>query len=98
MRVTPHAQMRMQQRGLNGGLDVQLFEKYASEFTDGLIMRRKDVVQAIGEIQAEMDSLKAEKKRLEKIRNKSLITDGDNIVTAYKPSRRRAKRFLRTMR
>lgn len=96
--MTSHAQNRMQQRGLSGEFDLRLFERYASEFADGLIMRKKDVEEAITEIRAEMSRLNMEMKRLKKIEAKILIVDGDEVVTTYHPCKRRAKRFRRTVR
>lgn len=95
MRPALHAQTRMQQRGFHGDFDTELFAWHAAEFREGLIMRRKDVEEAIASKRAEVDYLTAEIKRLEKLQGKALITTGNTIVTAYHPSKRRAKKFLR---
>jgi hypothetical protein len=88
----------MQQRGLKGDFDLDLFLKYASEFSDGLLMRQTDIENAMAEIQAQRRFLDIQYKRIEKLKNKVIITNGDCVITAYNPSRRCVSKFRRTMR
>ncbi len=87
MQLTAHAQMRMQQRAVRD-LDLALILKFGTEFDDGLILRDKDVAEATS-------SMREEIRRLEKLRGKAVILEGDTVLTTYVPSKRRLKKFLR---
>ena len=98
MRSSAHARARMQQRGLKGDFDIALFLKYASEFSDGLLMRQDDIDNAMVEIRRQRQFLLMEYKRIEKLKNKVIITNGDHVITTYNPSSRRGSRFKRAVR
>ena len=87
MQLTAHAHTRMQQRAVRD-LDLALILKFGTEFDDGLILRDKDVAVAIS-------SMREEIRRLENLRGKAVILEGDMVLTTYNPSKRRLKRFLR---
>ena len=87
MEITTHARSRMQQRAVRD-LDLALIQKFGTEFDDGLVLRDKDVAEAIC-------SMREEIHRLEKHRGKAIILVGGTVLTTYNPSKRRLKRFLR---
>ena len=87
MQLTAHAHTRMQQRAVRDR-DLALILKFGTEFDDGLILKDKDVAVAIS-------SMREEIRRLENLRGKAVILEGDTVLTTYNPSKRRLKRFLR---
>ncbi len=87
MQLTAHAQTRMQQ-GAVRDRDLDLFLEFGTKFDDGLILRNKDVAEATS-------SMREDIRRLEKLRGKAVILEGDTVLTTYSPSKRRLKKFLR---
>lgn len=87
MRLCGHAMIRMSQRGFRTR-DVDLFLECGTKVSDGYFLRDRDVTTAILQRQKEIE-------RLERLRGKVLIADGDTVVTAYKPSRKRERRLLK---
>ena len=88
MQVTAHAQARMQQRSVRGPSDLALFAEFGTEFDDGVVFLDKDIEEAIF-------SMREQIRRLEKLRGKAVIMNGDMILTTYSPSKKRMKKFLR---
>ena len=86
MQLSAHGEKRMQQ-GAVRNRDLNLFMRFGTEFGDGLILREKDVAEAICSMRAEM-------RRLEKLSGKAVILKGDTILTTYTPSKKRRKIFL----
>jgi hypothetical protein len=87
MRITEHAHTRMQQRALHYH-DLNLITEFGTEFVDGLVLRDRDVDLAVLTKKREID-------RLEKLRGRALILNGENLITTYSPSKKRMKRFMR---
>jgi hypothetical protein len=87
MLLTKHVQVRMQQRSVRLQ-DLKLFERFGTEIRDGIILLDRDIDYWITELRQIIE-------RLEKLRGKVLIMDGDYALTTYSPSKRRLKRFLR---
>ena len=77
----------MRQRAVRE-LDLALILRFGTEFDDGLVLRDKDVAEAIY-------SMREKIRRLEKLRGKAVILEGDTVLTTYCPSKRRLKKFLR---
>ena len=86
MQLCEHAMIRMNQRGMRTR-DVDLFLECGTKISDGYFLRDRDVTTAVLQRRKEIE-------RLEKLRGKVLITDGNTVVTAYKPSRKRERRLL----
>ena len=87
MNITSHAQQRLQQRGLNSE-DLDLIVKHGTETTDGYILRRADV-------HAAEQTLKRLIERLYRLEGKFIVADGNDVITAYHPTKRKKQRILR---
>lgn len=87
MRVSTHAQKRMQQRGLTMD-DIELVMQFGTEAGDGIYMRAKDIKRAESEFKKLIS-------QLQRLSGKYVIIQGDTIVTTYHPSERRKKKILR---
>lgn len=87
MKLTFHAQMRMQQRAVRDR-DLPLIQEVGTEFKDGLILLDRNVDKAIFERREEIQ-------RLEKLRGKAVIIAGDTVLTTYNPCRKKKKQILR---
>lgn len=81
MRLTTHAFRRLSQRGMKPG-DLATIMKYGTAVRDGFVLRGDDANDAIA-------ILKSEMRDLERLRGRLVIVQGDAVVTAYRPSRRR---------
>ena len=90
MQLTKHLQIRMQQRSVRYQ-DLKLFERFGTEIRDGIILLDRDIDYWTA-------ALRQIIQRLEKLRGKALILDGDHALTTYSPSKKRLKRFLRQRR
>ena len=68
--------------------DWSMILRFGTEFDDGLVLRDKDVAEAIS-------SMREKIRRLEKLCGKAVILEGETLLTTYCPSKRRLKKFLR---
>lgn len=84
--LTKHAQARLQQRGLKLQ-DIELIGQYGEYVDKGILMTTDAVDEALA-------SLKRRMKRLEKLRGRLLITDGDTVVTIYRATDKQTKLLL----
>lgn len=87
LHITRHAQTRMDQRGLNDA-DIELILAFGYEVEGGFVLRRKDV-------QAQLQRLRAQIQRMEKLEGKRVVVAQDHLVTAYHASGEDLKRLLR---
>jgi hypothetical protein len=85
-RITQHAGIRMQQRGICNG-QIELVMKHGEPTDDGYVMTKRAVDESIAE-------LKHEIKMLEKLKNVNVIDINGSILTAYRVSDRRVHRML----
>jgi len=85
-RITQHADIRMQQRGLCNG-QIELVMKHGEPTDDGYVMTKRAVEESIAE-------LKYEIKMLERLRNVNVIDIQGSIVTAYRVNGRRVHRMI----
>ena len=87
MNLSFHAQQRLQQRGLNGS-DIDLIMVHGTETNDGYYLRRRDVKEAEKELRKLINQLNS-------LVGKYVVVDGDTIITAYHPSKKKQKGLLR---
>lgn len=88
LKVTRHADRRMQQRGFQTP-DVQLVIEYGTLGPAGRIaLRDRDVDKAISECKQRIQ-------RLEHLRGCVIVTDGGHLVTCYRPIGQAGRRSLR---
>ena len=76
----------MQQRAMNSA-DVDTIMSYGTQVPGGHLLRERDVNEAIS-------GLKGEIRRLERLKNRAVISDRETIVTVYPASRRKQKQLL----
>lgn len=87
LHITRHAQTRMDQRGLTEA-DIDLILAFGSEVEGGFVLRKKDV-------QAQLQQLRAQIQRIEKLEGKRVVVAKAHLVTAYHASSEDLKRLLR---
>ena len=87
MKLSTHAQQRMQQRGINES-DVMMVLEYGIETRDGYYLRQRDVEETEKELRKMIS-------RLHRLSGKYVVVDGEAVVTAYHPSRKKQKMLLR---
>jgi len=85
--LTKHAQPRMQQRGLMDQ-DLELIGRYGHLVDDGILMTTKAVDEALA-------ALKGRMKRLEKLKGRLVITDGNVVITTYRAKPKQIKALLK---
>lgn len=87
MNLSSHAQKRLQQRGLNGS-DIDLILEHGTETSDGYYLRHRDVKEAEKELRKPIN-------QLNRLAGKYVVIDGDTVITAYNPGKKKQKRVLR---
>jgi hypothetical protein len=87
MNITAHAKQRLQQRGLNAN-DLELIMMHGTETSDGYFLRRAN-------IRVVEQTLKRLIDHLYRLEGKYIVVKGDNVITAYHPSKKKRKRVLR---
>jgi len=87
MELSPHAQQRLQQRGLSRP-DISLILAHGTETNDGFFLRRRDAKEAERMLRKQIS-------QLHRLVGKFVVTDGDTIVTAYHPGKTKQKAILR---
>ena len=87
MVFSSHAQQRLQQRGLNRS-DIDLILAHGTETSDGYYLRRRDVKEAEREFRKLIN-------HLNRLAGKYVVVDGDTVITAYHPGKKKQKRVLR---
>ncbi len=87
LRLTRHAERRIQQRGLRE-TDIALILQYGAEAGSGYMVRRKDVAR----LEQELKRLLS---KLERLVGKLVVADGGTVITAYHATRRQQRRVLR---
>lgn len=88
--LTNHAQTRLPQRNLKPE-DIALVLKLGTETRDGVLMTKKDVRAAV-------DELKGDISRVERLLNTYVVTEGEDLITAYRPGRTKLKNVIRSAR
>jgi hypothetical protein len=86
-RLTRHAQARLDQRGFRQD-DVELLSWLGRPVEGGLMVCRKDALRVAARLQELAD-------RYKRLAGSRLVIEGDAIVTAYRPGRRKARHLLR---
>jgi hypothetical protein len=87
LRLTPHATVRMSQRGIAGD-DLELIRWIGTEVEGGYFVREKD-------FQALDRELKQLRELARRLVGKRLVVEGDRLVTAYHAIRNKERRLLR---
>ena len=83
--ITPHAAIRMAQRGVPPK-DLELLELIGTEVEGGFLVRAKDF---------QTFELKRLRDRARKLVGKRLVTNGACVVTVYHTTARKEQRLLR---
>lgn len=108
LRITRHAQERMQQRSMNGR-DLYAILSYGEDFGGaGVVLTNKNADAQIHEFRAQIDSLKAsdatggaeaeirdlkvEIDRVDRLRNRKVVVADGYVVTCYPRDTRRLPR------
>ncbi|MBT5378971.1 MAG: hypothetical protein HOL08_07950 [Opitutae bacterium] len=86
MKLTKHAEIRLQQRGMKPS-DIDLIMEHGASMRDGFFLRRQDVQNATS-------SLKKTIQRLEKLAGHAVIAKGESVLTAYIPDKYRERLFM----
>lgn len=86
MVLSEHARRRMQQRATSL-TDIEEIMVQGTRVRDGYLLRKRDVNKAISR-------LKGEIKRLERLKNRAVISIGETVITVYPASKRGQKRLL----
>ncbi|AWJ87754.1 hypothetical protein TSH58p_30035 (plasmid) [Azospirillum sp. TSH58] len=84
--LTPHAIARLQQRGMRPA-DVEMILSFGTWSEDGPVLCAKDYAR----VEADVRHFLA---RLQKLVGRTVIVEGDRIVTAYKAKPWKQKRLL----
>lgn len=87
MNLSLHAQQRLQQRGLNDS-DINLILMHGTETSDGYYLRYRDVKEAEKELRKQIN-------QLNRLAGRYVVVDGDTVITAYHPGKKKQKRILR---
>jgi hypothetical protein len=86
MKLSFHAQKRIPQRGMNGS-DIDLILTHGTETRDGYFLRNQDAKNAERELRKQID-------RINRLAGKYVVVNGETVVTAYHPGRKKQKRIL----
>ncbi len=87
LEFTPHALVRMAQRGI-AEAELELIELVGTEVESGLLVRKQDV-------QALERQLKRLLQRIRRLPGKRLVIDGSQLVTVYHAGHSKERRLLR---
>ena len=91
LEISHHAEQRLRQRGIPQA-QLKLVLQCGTQVDEGgYFFSDADVDAAIAERKREIQSL-------EKVRGCKIVLDGDTVVTAYRPDRRKRKRMLRRIK
>ena len=86
MNLSIHAQQRLQQRGLSES-DIDLILTHGTQTHDGYYLRQKDVKEVEQELRKVIT-------RLTRLAGKFVVVDGDTVITAYHPGKKKGKKVL----
>ena len=89
MVLSDHARRRMQQRATSL-TDVKAIMAHSTQVRDGYLLRKRDVDKVIS-------GLKGEIRRLERLKNRAVISDRRTVITVYPTSRRKQKQLLNSI-
>jgi hypothetical protein len=67
--------------------DIETIMAHGTPVQSGYLLRKRDAATAISE-------LKAEIRRIERLKNRAVIADGETIITTYPTTARKQKRML----
>ena len=87
MNLSFHAQQRIQQRGMTE-TDIDLILAHGTETPDGFYLRDKDARGLERELRKRIN-------QINRLAGKYVVIEGDTVVTAYHPSRKKQKRILK---
>ncbi|WBQ11044.1 DUF4258 domain-containing protein [Hyphomonadaceae bacterium ML37] len=79
--LTKHARTRLQQRGLKAK-DIELIAEYGETIERGLLMTAEAVDEALADLRNKIS-------RLEKLKGRVLITDGEIAITTYRANHKK---------
>ena len=86
-RLSRHAQARLDQRGFRQD-DVEILSLLGRPVEGGLLVCLKDALRFAARLQQLAE-------RCKRLAGSRLVSDGDAIVTAYRPGRRKARHLIR---
>ena len=86
MNISNHAQQRLQQRGMTGS-DIDLILTHGTETRDGYLLRNQDAKRAEADLRKQIE-------RIHRLAGKFIVVEGETLVTAYHPGRKKQKRIL----
>ena len=86
MNISNHAQQRLQQRGMTGS-DIDLILTHGTETRDGYLLRDQDAKRAEAVLRKQIE-------RIHRLAGKFIVVEGETLVTAYHPGRKKQKRIL----
>lgn len=89
-----HATVRHRQRGFRDG-DIDLIQEYGTATDDGILLRRKDVDQAMNEIRAEA---KRKITKLERLEGTYVAMPDESVVTFQRAHCRKQRSILKPKR
>ena len=89
-RITQHAHRRLRQRGIRSR-DPDLVLHYGTVTDDGVLLTNKDAAAQITEHPRLISSL-------ERLRGTAVFTSGGHVLSAYRPSRPKISRMVRSRR
>lgn len=84
--MTRHANARIRQRGLTEH-DVNLIRAVGETVEDGFLMTNRA-------IDLQVQALRRQIARMERLRGVAVIEDGNTIITVYRADRKRVRRLL----
>jgi len=83
---TNHARGRIRQRGLRER-DVEFILNYGTDTGDGVILAKKDAQRIIANAKRQIEAA-------ERLVNKRVVADGEEIITVFHADRRQAHQLL----
>jgi len=86
MRISKHARARLQQRGYRHA-DIQTVLDHGTEGEEAVVLTDRDSEIAIGQHKSAIRSL-------QRLAGTAVILGEDTVITVYRPSRARLRRFL----
>src|SRR5262245_14470633 len=84
--LTKHASSRIRQRGLSEQ-DVDVVLKLGADAGDAVVLTNKVIDGKIAEFKRTIA-------QLERLRGAAVIIEGDTVITAYRPRRRKMRKML----
>jgi hypothetical protein len=87
MIIPSHASQRLSQRGITIS-DIDLILDYGTETRDGYYLRERDVRKIETNLRKQIN-------QLNKLAGKYVVVEGDTVITAYHPGKKKQKYILK---